>query len=177
MRYAAGSATLGRAVRLAPPDPAREVPAAAFIPNELPPRRCSGLRRRSRRRARDCRDGPRPSRRFHCCPSCRRRALPGCWRPCSSPRAGRRRGRSRGRAGRCVLHDRARQGARDATHGRHGRRLARSRSGVRDARRGVDLRRDGTRVGRAAHGDGERVRGLGPAGIRARGAASRRARS
>jgi CRP-like cAMP-binding protein len=35
-RYAAGAPTLGRAVRLAPPDPNAEVPAAAFIPNEVP---------------------------------------------------------------------------------------------------------------------------------------------
>ncbi|MEI8255027.1 MAG: cyclic nucleotide-binding domain-containing protein [Deltaproteobacteria bacterium] len=32
-RYGAGSAMLGRAVRLAPPDPESEVPSAAFIPN------------------------------------------------------------------------------------------------------------------------------------------------
>jgi cAMP-dependent protein kinase regulator len=35
-RYAAGAPTLGRAVRLTPPDPDAEVPGAAFIPNELP---------------------------------------------------------------------------------------------------------------------------------------------
>jgi CRP-like cAMP-binding protein len=35
-RYAAGAPTLGRAVRLAPPDPDAEVPPAAFIPNEVP---------------------------------------------------------------------------------------------------------------------------------------------
>jgi len=35
MRYGAGSQTLGRAVRLAPPDPDAEVPAAAFLPPEL----------------------------------------------------------------------------------------------------------------------------------------------
>lgn len=35
-RYAKGAPTLGRAVRLAPPDPDAEVPAAAFIPNEIP---------------------------------------------------------------------------------------------------------------------------------------------
>jgi CRP-like cAMP-binding protein len=34
-RYGAGSSMLGRAVRLAPPDPDQEIPAAAFIPNEL----------------------------------------------------------------------------------------------------------------------------------------------
>jgi CRP-like cAMP-binding protein len=34
-RYAAGSPTLGKAVRLAPPSPDAEVPAAAFVPNEL----------------------------------------------------------------------------------------------------------------------------------------------
>lgn len=35
-RYAAGAPTLGRAVRLAPPDPNAEVPRVAFIPNEVP---------------------------------------------------------------------------------------------------------------------------------------------
>lgn len=35
-RYAAGSPTLGRGVRLSPPDPQAEVPQAAFIPNEIP---------------------------------------------------------------------------------------------------------------------------------------------
>ena len=34
-RYGAGSSMLGRAVRLAPPDPDAEIPAAAFIPNEV----------------------------------------------------------------------------------------------------------------------------------------------
>jgi CRP-like cAMP-binding protein len=34
-RYAAGSSVLGRAVRLAAPSPDLEVPAAAFVPNEL----------------------------------------------------------------------------------------------------------------------------------------------
>lgn len=35
-RYGAGSTMLGRAVRMAPPDPETEVPAAAFIPNDIP---------------------------------------------------------------------------------------------------------------------------------------------